>query len=167
MELNGLSVDQAPPISAPLRFYLTAPLFAIIAGLLIFFSEADILMSRYSIDSIVITHALTIGFLGFIMLGSLTQMLPVLAGAKIPKVSLVSNTSHLFLVVGTILMILGLTQDNTLFNTIAYLLLGSGFVMIIAVISFAIFKVENFTPTVKAMSVSLFFAFFTRTTAST
>jgi len=161
MELNGLSVDQAPPISAPLRFYLTAPLFAIIAGLLIFFSEADILMSRYSIDSIVITHALTIGFLGFIMLGSLTQMLPVLAGAKIPKVSLVSNTSHLFLVVGTILMILGLTQDNTLFNTIAYLLLGSGFVMIIAVISFAIFKVENFTPTVKAMSVSLFFAFFT------
>ena len=66
MELSGLSIDQAPPITAPLRFYLTAPLFAILAGFLILFSDANILMSRYSMDSVIITHALTIGFLGFI-----------------------------------------------------------------------------------------------------
>ena len=161
MELNGLSVDQAPPIAAPLRFYATAPLFAIIAGILIFFSDSSILMSRYSTDSIVITHALTIGFLGFVMLGSLTQMLPVLAGVQIPKVGFVSKFSYILLVIGTVCMILGLSWESQFFEILAIIGLGSGFMMMISVISLAIFKVKNFNPTVKAMSTSLIFAFFT------
>jgi hypothetical protein len=161
MELNGLSTDQAPPISAPLRFYVTAPLFAIIAGFMMLFSQADILMSRYSLDSIVITHALTIGFLGFIMLGSLTQMLPVLAGVKIPKVDAISKISYISLVAGTIFMLLGLKYEGYLFNTLAMILLGFGFVMMISVIAMAILKVKNFNATVKAMSVSLVFGGFT------
>ncbi|MDA3909002.1 MAG: hypothetical protein PF437_07925 [Sulfurimonas sp.] len=158
MELNGLSIDQAPPISAPLRFYLTAPIFAIIAGFLILFSDAATLMSRYSLDSIVITHALTIGFLGFIMLGSLTQMLPVLAGVRIPRVDLVTKISYIFLVIGTAFMLFGLLNDVALSNTVALVLLSTGFTMIITVIAMAIVKVQNFNPTVKAMSVSLLFA---------
>ncbi len=161
MELSGLSVDQAPPISAPLRFYLAAPLFAIFAGILMFFSDSSILMSRYSMDSIVITHALTIGFLGFIMLGSLTQMLPVLAGVIIPKVDFISKVSFVFLVMGIIFMLLGLMQENALFDTIAMVFLGVGFMMMISVISLAIIKVKNFNPTVKAMATSLIFATFT------
>ncbi|WP_294960925.1 hypothetical protein [Sulfurimonas sp.] len=158
MELNGLSIDQAPPIFAPLRFYLTAPLFAILAGFLIFFSDSTVLMSRYSTDSIVITHALTIGFLGFVMLGSLTQMLPVLAGVQIPKVNTVSKIAHLFLVFGTLSMLFGLMSESTFFNTSALILLGVGFTMIVTVIAMAILKVKNFNATVKAMSVSLIFA---------
>ncbi|WP_372998199.1 hypothetical protein [Sulfurimonas sp.] len=161
MELNGLSIDQAPPIFAPLRFYLTAPLFAILAGFLILFSDASVLMSRYSTDSIVITHALTIGFLGFIMLGSLTQMLPVLAGVQIPRVNLVSKTSHIFLVLGTLSMLLGIMSESVFFDTAALILLCLGFTMMIVVIAMAITKVKNFNPTVKAMSVSLVFAAFT------
>jgi len=90
MELQGLSTDQAPPLAAPIRFFLSAPLFGILAGILIFFSDIDALTNRFSIESIVITHILTIGFLGFIMLGSLTQMLPVLTGTKIPNVEKIS-----------------------------------------------------------------------------
>ena len=161
MELNGLSTDQAPPISAPLRFYVTAPLFAIIAGFMMLFSQADILMSRYSLDSIVITHALTIGFLGFVMLGSLTQMLPVLAGVKIPKVDTISKISYISLVAGTIFMLLGLKYEGYIFNALAMILLGFGFVMMISVIAMAILKVKNFNATVKAMSVSLVFGAFT------
>ncbi|RLA76962.1 MAG: hypothetical protein DRG78_18145 [Epsilonproteobacteria bacterium] len=161
MELSGLSVDQAPPISAPLRFYLTAPLFAIIAGILIFFSESSILMSRYSLDSIVITHALTLGFLGFIMLGSLTQMLPVLAGVIIPKVDNISKISYLFLTLGTFSMLLGLSLDSSTFTTLSIPLLGVGFILMITVISLAILKVKNFNATVKAMATSLVFAAFT------
>lgn len=161
MELNGLSIDQAPPISVPVRFYITAPLFAIIAGLLMFFGDATVLMSRYSLDSIIITHVLTIGFLGFIMLGSLTQMLPVLAGAVIPKVSLVAKISHTLLLFGTIFMILGLKFENSLLDSFAIVLLSSGFGMIITVISIGISKVKNFNATVKAMTTSLVFATFT------
>ena len=158
MELNGLSIDQAPPISAPLRFYLTAPLFAILAGFLIFFSDASILMSRYSLDSIVITHALTIGFLAFIMLGSLMQMLPVLAGVQIPKVEPISKIAHLFLVIGTLSMIGGLMFSDSLLNSVALGLLGVGFSMLIIVIALALVKVKHFNATVKGMSISLVFA---------
>ena len=161
MELNGLSIDQAPPISAPVRFYITAPLFAILAGFLIFFSDSNILMNRYSLDSIVITHALTIGFLCFIMLGSLTQMLPVLAGAVIPKVSLVAKISHLLLSFGTIFMLLGLKFENTLLDTFAIIFLLGGFTLIISVIVYGISTVKNFNATVKAMATSLVFATFT------
>ncbi len=161
MELNGLSIDQAPPIAAPLRFYATAPLFAILAGFLIFFSESSILMSRYSVDSIAITHALTIGFLGFVMLGSLTQMLPVLAGVQIPRVAMVSRVSYYSLVFGTIFMIFGLIMESSPFKILALILLFVGFTMMITVIALAILKVKNFNATVKAMSTSLFFASFT------
>jgi hypothetical protein len=161
MEFSGLSIEQAPPIGAPTRFFLTAPLFAILAGFLILFSESSILMTRYSTDTIIITHALTIGFLGFVMLGALTQMLPVLAGVQIPKVNAVSTSSHILLVFGTLAMLFGLMYDNSSINTVALVSIGLGFTMMITVIGLAILKVNNFNPTVKAMSVSLIFAFST------
>jgi len=160
VQFNGLSLEQAPPISAPLRFYLTAPLFAILAGVLLLLSDASVLQSRYSIDSIVITHAITIGFMSFVMLGSLTQMLPVLAGVKMYRVELITKTSHLALVFGTLFMIMGLKFEMPLLNTLAIILFASGFFAMIIVILMAIKKVKNFTPTVTGMSVSLIFALF-------
>lgn len=158
MELQGLSTEQAPPLSAPIRFFLTAPLFGILAGILIFFSETNILVNRFSMDSIIITHVLTIGFLGFVMLGALTQMLPVLASAKIPKIEIVSKYSYILLVIGSISMYVGLFQTNSLFTTIAFIGLGSGFLLILIPIAIGIKSVNNFTPTIKGMATSLFFA---------
>ena len=160
MNFNGLSTEQAPPISVPLRFFLTAPVFGIIAGLLILFSDADSLLSRFSIESIAVTHAFTIGFFSFIMLGALTQMLPVLAGVKIFKVLKVATLSHILLFFGTIFMLLGLLTENSFFNMLAFIGLGFGFLVILSSIALAVTKVENFTPTIKAMGTSLFFAFF-------
>jgi len=161
VELNGLSVDQAPPISAPVRFYISAPLFAIVAGFLIFFSDSNTLMNRYALDSIIITHTLTIGFLGFIMLGSLTQMLPVLAGAVIPRVSLMAKISHTLLMLGSIFMLFGLNYENTILDSLAIFLLGTGFFIIISSVVMGILTVKNFNATVKAMATSLVFATFT------
>lgn len=161
MDFNGLSIEQAPPISAPLRFFLTAPIFAIVAGFLILFSDAESLINRYSMESIVVTHAITIGFFSFVMLGALTQMLPVLAGAKIPKVGSITKYSYLLLVFGTIFMLVGLLNLNATLITISTLSLGSGFLILIAAIGLAILGVKNFTATVKAMSISLIFATFT------
>ena len=161
MDFNGLSIDQAPPISAPLRFFLTAPLFAILAGFLIFFSDSATLMSRYSMSSIAITHAMTLGFLSFVMLGAMTQMLPVLASAKIPKVQLLTTLAHALLGGGTLFMILGFLQGSSFYNTLAFVGLGSGFFIILSAIAYSLFGVANYTATVKAMATSIVFAFFT------
>jgi len=159
LDFNGLSIDQAPPISGPLRFFITAPLFGIIAGVMLLFSDSASLMSRYSIDAIVVAHLLTIGLFGFIMLGALTQMLPVLASANIPKVKLVSSLSHILLVFGLLLMAFGLTESNSLSLLLASGLLGGGFLILVVSMLYAISGVEHFTASVKGMLVSLIFAF--------
>ena len=160
MDFNGLSVDQAPPISAPLRFFLTAPLFGIIAGILMLFSDSSLLMNRYSMDAIITTHAITIGLFSFIMLGSLTQMLPVLAGAKIHRVKPVTLISYVLLTSGLLSMILGLKLDIKYLLNYSYIALGSGFLIMISAITYSLKDVVTYNATIKGMTVSLLFAFF-------
>ena len=159
MNFSGLSTDQAPPISAPLRFFITAPLFGILAGILMLLSDTSSLMSRYSIDSIIVTHTITIGFFSFVMFGALTQMLPVLAGAKIYKVKIVTQIAHILMSFGLILMIVGLIENSSLYLTLSFISLGSGFTLMIVFVSLAITNIKNITATVRAMATSLFFAF--------
>ena len=159
MKLAGLSTDQAPPISAPVRFFLTAPLFGVLAGILMFFSSSASLMNRFSMDSIVVTHAMTIGFLAFIMLGAMTQMLPVLAGAKMPRVMFVTKYSYLLLLGGTLSLLLGLSISNTVLELIAFIGLGGGFLLILIATALSLRTVSNFNATVKAISTSMVFAF--------
>ncbi len=158
MDFNGLSIDQAPPISAPLRFFITAPLFGILAGILLLLSDSATLMSRYSVDAIVVTHLITIGLFGFIMLGALTQMLPVLASANIPKVKLVTSVSHLFLLTGLLSMATGLELSNAPALWAASFLLGGGFLIPLFSMLYAIRGVEHLTASIKAMRMSLSFA---------
>ena len=159
MDFNGLSIDQAPPISAPLRFFLTAPLFGILAGIVILFSESSVLINRYSIDAIVVTHFITIGLFGFIMLGALTQMLPVLASIKIARVRMVVALSHFLLVTGLLSMAAGMEYSSKALEFLALSTLGGGFLLMILSILYAIKDVTNFTATIKGMLVSLIFAF--------
>lgn len=160
MDFNGLSVDQAPPIWAPLRFFLTAPLFGVLAGVLIFFSDAQVLSSRFSAEAIAITHALTIGFLSFVIFGALTQMLPVLAGVKIARVNMVSLVSYLLLIFGTLGMVFGLFLDASVVLLLASVLLGGGFLILIISMLISFKSVINFTPSIRAMMTGLVFALF-------
>jgi len=160
LNFNGLSVDQAPPISAPLRFFLTAPIFGVIAGLLILFSDTSILINRYSMDAILVTHSLTIGMFAFIMFGALTQMLPVLAGAKIARVKLITTISFVALTTGLLSMVIGLKFNVTVLSNLSYLALGFGFLTMILSIAYAIKDVKHLTATIKGMAMSLLFAFF-------
>ena len=159
MNFTGLSLDQAPPISAPVRFFLTAPIFAMIAAVLIFFFDPAVLSSRFSLETIVITHLFTIGFLAMVMLGALQQMLPVLAGVSLPKASLVATTSHALISLGLVLMSAGLLQSIKVIIFMATLSLGLGFLILLGTIVLAIRKVEFLTPTIRGMRWAIGFAF--------
>lgn len=158
MDFDGLSVDQAPPIWAPLRFFLTAPLFAILAACLLFFGDATSFMSRYSMESIVTVHAITIGFFSLVMLGALTQMLPVLAGVKIPSVLTLAKLAHFAISIGLVLMIFGLLKSISWMIFASSALIGVGFLLLLLPMLFAFKKVANITSSVKAIAVSLVFA---------
>jgi len=158
LDFNGLSIDQAPPISAPLRFFLSAPLFGIFAGVLLLFVDPANLVSRFSMESIAVVHAITIGFFGFVMLGALTQMLPVLAGVKIVEVEMLTRYAHISLVVGVIALVSGFLSGVTFFFLLAMVGLGIGFLSLLLFIALSIKDVKNFTPTVKNMAISVVFA---------
>ncbi|MEW6590653.1 MAG: hypothetical protein AB1418_06410 [Pseudomonadota bacterium] len=102
----GLSFEQAPPFSVPLRFLLTAPLFLAVAGGLIAL-DSESLASRWAAPTLAVTHALTLGFLAMVMFGALMQMLPVVAGATLPAPRALATVGHLGLTLGTLALLAG------------------------------------------------------------
>ena len=58
-----LSFDDGPPISAPLRFFVTAPVFAMAAGLLLLWAGPDLYASRWTPTALAFTHLITVGFM--------------------------------------------------------------------------------------------------------
>ena len=100
MNYTLLSLDQTPPLSVPLRFFLTAPLFAVAAIAVLLF-EPQSFASRWSQPMLAATHFITLGFAAMIMFGAVQQLLPVLLGVKTPRARGMSRLLHLLLSTGT------------------------------------------------------------------
>lgn len=107
VDTAGLRLDQAPPIHLPLRLLLTAPWFLLAAAVLLMVQGEQVFVSRWTPAALALTHLIGIGFLGQVMCGSLLQMLPVIAGAPVPRVHLVASLVHLGLSAGAGLMAAG------------------------------------------------------------
>ncbi|PLY07009.1 MAG: hypothetical protein C0625_07385 [Arcobacter sp.] len=150
---QGLSLDQAPPISVPFRFFLTAPIFAIIIGALILSSDASLIMNRYSEISIAIVHLFTLGVLSMIIVGAMQQMMPVLAGAIIKRPILFANVVHAGLTLGTIFFTLYFIYNLKILLIIASVFLSTSFLTFFFVSIKLLFKVEFLTSTVIAMRI--------------
>ncbi|MHB1084504.1 MAG: hypothetical protein ACYCZA_06665 [Thiobacillus sp.] len=128
---SGLSFEQAPPFSLPLRFFLTAPLFLLAAAILIMMAP-EALASRWSPQTLALTHALTLGFLSMIMVGALMQMLPVVAGSSLPAPRMVAWISHVSLTLGSVALMAGLLTAEPVALGIGFILLGGGFIVFLA-----------------------------------
>jgi hypothetical protein len=127
----GLSFEQAPPFSLPLRFFLTAPLFLLAAAVLIVLAP-DALASRWTPQALALTHAITLGFLAMVMLGALMQMLPVVAGSPLPASRIVAWLSHVSLMLGTVILMTGFLASEPAAFAVGILLLGGGFTIFLA-----------------------------------
>jgi len=131
-----LSLEQTPPLRVPLRYFLTAPLFAAAAGvLLLIFPEG--FGGRWTPLLLAVTHLLTLGYAGMVMFGALQQLLPVLAGVQVPHADRVSRTLHLLLSAGTILLAAGLLGNHppTLLAAVAALALAAGGLIAVALLA--------------------------------
>lgn len=95
----GIRPDQGPPLAVPMAFFLTAPLALVAAGVLLVVRGDDGTTSLFGTTSVAVVHLGTVGFLLFVMLGALYQMLPVVAGAIVPWPRL-GHAVHALLVAG-------------------------------------------------------------------
>ena len=150
---EGLSLDQAPPISVPFRFFLTAPIFAILIGALILTNDASLIMNRYSDIAIALVHLFTLGVLSMIIVGSMQQMMPVLAGAVIKKPILFANIVHGSLTLGTILFALYFILHLKILLMLATAFLAISFLTFFITAIKLLFKVKFLNSTVIAMRI--------------
>jgi hypothetical protein len=151
-----ISFESAPPFAAPLRFFLTAPLFAMLAGVLITIEGPAIFASRWMPATLALTHLLTVGFMLQIMLGALIQILPVVAGANLSRPLLVAAVVHSGLTAGTLLLAGGLyySAPMLLSSSVVFLGLSVGFFLFSAVR--ALVGIPSSSPTIRGLKLALF-----------
>lgn len=128
-----LSLEQTPRLSVPLRFFLSAPLFALAAAVLLLCYGPQALQSRWSPLTLALTHLLTLGFLSMTMIGALLQILPVVAGISIPGGERSAGGVHLLLGGGTLALAAGFLTGLPLAFALAIAALASGFALLLAV----------------------------------
>ena len=58
-----LAFEQGPPVAVPARFFLTAPLYLVLAGVLLAFEGQAVFASRWTPAALALTHLLTLGFM--------------------------------------------------------------------------------------------------------
>ncbi len=103
--MTALSLDESPPLSAPLRFFLSAPAHAIAAGVVVSAAPGAVTASRWTGEALAVVHLLALGFLTQVTCGALLQLLPVAVGAAVPRVRLAALSCHLGLNLGTGLLV--------------------------------------------------------------
>ena len=152
---NGLSLDQAPPISVVFRLFLMAALFGILAGFLILFYRETV-FDPASTGAITLTHALTLGVMASFMLGALFQMLPVIAGVVLDSPIKRSWWIQAPFSLGTIMLLLAfnLPAYSQLYM-IASLLLGMSLLGAIAIMLSKLMRLSHHSSSSRGMMVAL------------
>lgn len=121
---NGLSLDQAPPLSVVIRFFLTVPIFGIVLSILLFLFPHEVLTPNHPI-SLSAIHLIFLGIITMAMIGALFQMQSVLGGYPIPSPLGNAFIIHLFLVIGIIALVLAFALMVPFLFVIASLFLGA------------------------------------------
>ncbi|HYC43600.1 MAG TPA: hypothetical protein VEB70_11505 [Noviherbaspirillum sp.] len=150
-----LSFEQTPSLAVPLRFFLTAPAFAILAGVLLLWSGPDVFVSRWTPDTLAFTHLLTLGFLGMCMIGALLQILPVVAGIDIPYTRHTAAGVHALLASGTVALAAAFLASSPVTFRLALLLLGSAFAWLLLSLLRRVWTAPHAAPMLVAIRLAL------------
>ena len=129
---NGLSLDQAPPISVVFRFFFSGALFGMLAALFVLIFQEKI-FDAHSAEALIFIHTLTLGVMLSVMFAALFQMLPVIAGVTLRSpVKKADRVQYPFLA-GVFLLLLAFAYKTPLLFILASTLLG-GSILYIAVV---------------------------------
>ncbi|MFP4333422.1 MAG: hypothetical protein ACLFQJ_08975 [Campylobacterales bacterium] len=126
MNLQGLSLDQAPPYRVPMSFFATAMLYLVIGSLYILFFGVDEVFLRGSGLYYMAIHLFALGVVGNTIIGASFQMLPVLAGATYWRVELLWAIVYLSFQAGVLSLIFAFMSFDVLLFKLAsiFLLVG-------------------------------------------
>lgn len=146
-----LSFQQAPPLSVPLRFFLTAPFFGAAAGLVLLWLGPQALLTRWAPSTVALTHLMTVGFMLQVMCGALFQFVPVAAGGNVWRPKWIAGFVHPTIGIAAALFAAGFLSSNyALLNAATVLFMVSLGVFGLA-IGLAVTRTPANSPTVMAI----------------
>ena len=153
---GGLSLDQAPPLSVVMRFFITASIFGILLGLFLFSQSLHITtLSSYSTQLITV-HTLSLGVMASFMLGALFQMLPVLAGVVIKTPTTKAMMVHGLLTVGVLVQLFAFgVTSNSLLYFLASAYLGLALFYALYLMLKELIKIKTHSSSSKGISLAL------------
>ncbi len=150
----GLSLDQAPPLGAVLRFFLTLPLFGFIAAVCMIASYTD-LGNTGTPAFLALTHLVVLGIAAQAMSGALFQMLPVLAGAVIDHPYRRARRIHALLTLGSVSLVFAFASERFDLLGIAAPLTAAALGFMAVVMLNRLLRVANKTASVTGMILAL------------
>ncbi|WP_457750350.1 hypothetical protein [Sulfurimonas sp.] len=162
---QGLSLDQAPPYTIVIKFYLSAALYLMLVAILapVYFTDTA---SRFDYEVIAMTHLFTLGFITHIMFGSLLQMLPVMLSSAYANVVKNANSIHFVLNIGLWVFVLGFLTNSVALLYIGGTLLAGSFLYFCFLSLVTIFAsrqinalVQNFAASFVALCIGVIFGF--------
>ncbi|MDO8311123.1 MAG: hypothetical protein Q7T25_04210 [Sideroxyarcus sp.] len=155
MKIASLSTDQSPPISIPLSFFALAPLFLVLAAVMLALDGDNPFADTHAPAMLAATHCITLGFMASVMFGAAQQILPVLVGSKMPASRLVAWCSLLPLILGVLSLCAGFILGKPTWLNLAWPLLGVAFLTFISasLVSLAHAAVRNNTRTAILLSI--------------
>jgi hypothetical protein len=152
---NGLSLDQAPPISVVFGFFFLGALFGILSGILIFIYRTDI-FDISSIGALTFTHTLTLGVMLSFMFAALFQMLPVIAGVTLTSPVKKSNLVKYPFALGTLLLLCAFNlPDRSWLFIVASILLGGSILSIAFIMIKNLLALQNHSSSSRGMLTAL------------
>lgn len=137
---RALSFGNNPPLSLPLRYFLTAPLFAALAAAFLAWQGEAALLTRWSPLTLAITHLMVLGCLSMTMIGALLQMLPVVAGIEVPRTHAVGAVVHICLCAGTLALAGAFWQESPALFRLAMALLLAGLMLFVGACTVAMWQ---------------------------
>lgn len=155
---GGLSLEQAPPISVVLRFFITAAGFGILLG--VYLLGTLLLLSSVQpfageTFNLIVTHMLALGIMASFMLGALFQMLPVIAGVVIKVPTKKAMGVHLLLIAGVFFQIFSFSKNSSLSYLFSAIFLGAGLLYATLVMLKEVATIKNHSSSSKGMFFAL------------
>ena len=150
-----ISYDESPPLGTPFRFFLTAPFFGILAGLLLLWSGPEAFASRWTPSVLALTHLLTAGFMLQIIVGALFQILPVVVGANVVKSPIVTCVIHIALTLGALFLAAAFQSFSPLLFKSSAVFCALGVAVFAVSAIHALQGVSTTNPTTQGLKVSL------------
>ena len=151
----NLSFEQAPPISVPYRFFMTAPWFGVAAGLLLAWLGAPALVSRWTPGALAATHLVVAGFMLQVMCGALLQFVPVAAGGNVWRPKLLATVVHPLLAIAVLLLAAAFMTSLGILFTVAAHILAFAITCYVLVVGRALLRTPAQGPTLMTLRVAI------------